>query len=144
MIDEYKSASCCLFLVLFWRLKSGEIIALSEGLNDRIPDLDLDEGLSEFPGPIDEYESASCCLFLVLFLATENGEIRVLSEGLNDHLPDRDLDEGQSKVPDQKNEYKSVRSCLFLVLFWRPKIVRNGVKSISQEIDFWVRFFSAL
>ena len=67
MIDEYKSTSCCLFLVLFLQPKKAKL-ALSEGVCSCLPDHvgDLDESQSEFPDTIDEYENASCCLFLVL------------------------------------------------------------------------------
>ena len=104
-IDEYKSASWCLFLVLFWRpvnsvdfpdqrewstnIKARVVVFflsffgdLSEGVSGRLPDWYLDEGQSEFPDPI-----ASCCLFLVLFLATKNGEAQALSEEVSDHFP---------------------------------------------------------
>ena len=85
----------------FLATENGDIIALSEGLNDCISDRDLDEGQSEFPDLIDEYKSASCCLFLVLFWQQKMVKL-VLSKGVSGRLPDLVeevgyFDEGQTE-----------------------------------------------
>ena len=66
-LTSIKALVVVFFLSFFSRPKMVKL-ALSEGVNGRLPDLDLDEGQLEFPGTtIDEYKSASCCLFPVLF-----------------------------------------------------------------------------